>query len=120
MLKMVPRVGKVKSQKSAKTIRLDFSGPLTVKNAAELKDVLLSTLDEEETMIINLAEVTEIDLSSLQLLCSVHQYALKNGKEISLNDPEENLLSAGKVAGFHSGKKCRYEKNNGCLWRFEQ
>ena len=111
---------KVKGKKSAKTIRLDFSGPLTVKNVAELKNILLSTLDEEETIVINLAEVTEIDLSSLQLLCSAHQYALKNGKEISLNDPEGNLLSAGTTAGFSGGKKCRYERNEGCLWRIEQ
>ena len=117
---MVQVMEKIKRQQQVKTVRLDFSGALTVKNAIDLKEVLLSTLDEEKAIIVNLEGVTEIDLSSLQLLCSAHRYALKKGKDLTLNDPKESLLSAGKTAGFSGREECRYDRNNGCLWRIQQ
>jgi len=113
---MVQSEGKVKEQITAKMTSLNLTGSLTVKHAKVLREDLLKALNDGTTININLEEITEIDLSSMQLLCSAHRYALNKGKNLSLNDPEGNLFSAGKTAGFNGGKKCRFDRNNGCLW----
>ena len=104
-------------QKATKSTSLDLSGSLTVKNAAGLKDDLLKAFKRGTTIKINLEEVREVDLSSLQVLCAAHRFAIDKGKTIDLNDPAGILVEAGRVAGFPNGKECRFAKDNDCIWK---
>ena len=104
-------------QKATKSSSLNLSGSLTVKNAAGIRDDLLKALDGNNIINIHLEEVSEVDLSSLQVVCAAHRYALAKGKTFNLNDPDGILISAGRAAGFSDGEKCRFAKDNECLWK---
>lgn len=102
---------------ATKATSLNLKGQLTVKNANTLRQELLKALDGGTEVTLLLDEVDEVDLTSLQLLCSAHRYAQEKGKTLNLNDPEGILLSAGRAAGFMSGEKCRFAKKNECFWK---
>lgn len=104
-------------QNTNKPTTLNLKGQMTVKNAGKLRQELLKALEQNTAIAIHLNEVNEVDLTSLQLLCSAHQYAQQKGKRLSLIDPEGVLLSAGRAAGFTDGEKCRFAKNNDCFWK---
>ena len=96
---------------------LSLDGKLTVDRAADLKDALLKSLKKSDTIEINLTKVSSIDLSCLQLLCSAHRSAAKEGKVLAVKDPASPVfLDARKNAGFMYSKPCRFVTMEDCLW----
>ena len=106
---------KVTTRKGQSYLKLE--GDVNVGRAAELKDALLKSLEKAETIEINLHDVTAIDLSCLQLLCSAHRTAVKEGKTLTIKDQELPLyIEARKNAGFMYSKPCRFVTTKDCLW----
>ena len=96
---------------------LKLKGELTVARAADLKGALVTSLNKAKEVEINLAEVTNIDLDCLQLMCSAHLTAFKEGKSLYLKDPSLPVfLEAKQSAGFIYSKTCRVVSTGDCLW----
>ena len=92
-------------------------GNLTVVRAADFKEALLNSIDKADTIEINLADVTGIDLACLQLLCSAHRTALSKEKTFAVKDPSIPFyLEARKNSGFVFDKPCSYSSTGDCLW----
>jgi ABC-type transporter Mla MlaB component len=104
--------------KSAKdTTRLYFEGELTVMRATEIKDNLIDALLKSQHVEIEFGEVTKVDLSCLQLMCSAHRTAVEKGKSLALINPDVPQFSGIKeIVGFAVHKECRFNRKNDCLW----
>jgi len=107
----------MKSKSEEKSMHLCFEGELTVKRAPEIRELLLKSLSKSQRVEVEIGEVTNVDLSFLQLMCSAHRSAGERGKSLVLFNQDELLFTEAKeIAGFINGKKCKHNLNNNCLW----
>ena len=111
----------MKNKGEGRTTRLCFEGELTIKRASEIRAQLLESLSEFQHVEVEIGDVANVDLSYLQLMCSAHRFAAKNGKKITLINQDGSLFSEVKIiAGFVTGKECGFNRENNCLWMEEQ
>ncbi len=106
---------KVEESDDKKT--LSINGELTIQNAAELQKVLIECLEETMHLTLNIENVTEIDMSCLQLLCSAHKTTIKAEKHFSINGSTSCFFQeAVNDSGYQQFSGCEQDKNNSCLW----
>ena len=60
----------VKGKKKGKIYTMSIKGDLTIESSQPLKEALLDVFSKNSTIEVNLDEVTDIDLSCMQILCS--------------------------------------------------
>ncbi len=97
------------------TGKLILDGDMTVQRAGELKAALIEALDKANSVVIDLENITDADLSCLQLLCSAHRTALKTNKSVSLSEKAPQFFwDTVKKAGY----SCKDPgcDNENCLW----
>jgi anti-anti-sigma factor len=106
-----------KTEQSKDRKILTISGELTIHNANELKNILVNSLKGTNHIVLNLENVTDVDLSCLQLLCSAYKAARKVNKLFSL---ESNCPEAFKKAVYNAGylrhTGCGLNCNKKCIW----
>ncbi|MGA3116122.1 MAG: STAS domain-containing protein [Syntrophobacteraceae bacterium] len=99
---------------------LKLQGRCTIEQANDLREVLLSKIVENGHVSVNLEQVSEIDLTFLQLLCSAHGTSLKLSKRFALNGPlPEVFIGAVREAGYCRVIGCSRDTNGSCLWKGE-
>ena len=109
-------------RKSLKTKTvLMLSGELTLPFAERLRSVLAETIKEANRVAVKFKQVTDADLSLLQLLCSAHRSAVSREKHLEIEDKRpEVLIGLMKTAGFLRHRSCRFSKDSrNCLWIWE-
>ncbi len=96
---------------------LTINGELTIQNANALKGVLLSTLQDTETLILNIENITGADLSCLQMLYSAYKAGEQSDKRFRLsgNCPEV-FKETARDAGYFSDDGCGLHCDKGCIW----
>jgi anti-anti-sigma regulatory factor len=106
-----------KAEESDDNTTLTLSGELTVQNAAAVQAIFIRSLESSLDLTVNLKDVTELDLSFLQLLCSLHRTStdLKKNLTLSGNGPEV-FRDVVKSAGFLRRTDCGLDCNKNCLW----
>lgn len=96
---------------------LKLSGELVIQHAEKLKSLLLESLENKNSIEIDLSLVTEADISSMQLLCSAHKTSILRNKSFNfVGNPSDAFKQDVVSAGFHRTKGCSLDKNNKCLW----
>jgi len=97
--------------------KLKFSGELTIAHADAIRSALSDTLDKADSVVLDVEQVTEMDLSALQLFCSAHRTAVANGKQIRFGcQPPEALDQTMSSAGFVREIGCDHRAEEKCLW----
>ncbi len=97
------------------TIRLE--GDLTMRNAPELKKMLIKALINSDAVTIQFGDVQDLDLSCLQLFCSAHRSALRLKKQIRFEgSPPKKLRETADAAGFLRLKGCKLDSDKSCIW----
>jgi anti-anti-sigma regulatory factor len=82
---------------------IDLGIEPSIKTVAELRDLLITTIAQNETIVVSAERATSVDISVLQLLASAHRSAGAAGKTISLLAPQGGVLQqALQRAGFVS------------------
>lgn len=76
---------------SAGALRL--SGPLTIRRVAELRDALSTALAAENSIIVELPEGSDADISFVQLLIAARKSAHATGKSLRLAQPASGPLA---------------------------
>ena len=71
-----------------------LDGELTIYRAAELKPLLLATLPGTGPILLDLAEVTEVDSAGVQLLLLLRREALAAGRTLQLLNPSLAVAEA--------------------------
>ena len=61
-----------------------ISGELTIESANELKKILMKSITKAGHVVLEIGNVTEMDLSCLQLFYSAHKRAKESGKSFRL------------------------------------
>lgn len=82
----------VVTMRTSNVIALD--GELTIYRAAELKPLLLAALPGTGPILLDLAEVTEVDTAGVQLLLLMRREALAAGRTLHLLHPSMAVAEA--------------------------
>ena len=96
---------------------LKLAGSVTIGQAAGLKELLVAALGEASELRLDLAGVTEIDLTGLQLLGAAHRSALASGKLFAIDaGGNRSYLDTVASSGFQRHAGCERDKNATCIW----
>ena len=93
-------------------------GCLTIEHAAEWKMCLMESLNRTDRVHLVFENVTEVDISFLQLLCSMHRTVAQDGKNLTLDAhrPEPLRLTV-LAAGFARQEGCVLDARQTCIWK---
>lgn len=107
---------KVEKKKGKSVVVME--GEMTIEHAASLRDSLLKSLEGADNIVLDLNNVTTVDLSFLQLLCSAHRTSVKAQKSMEMkSDYPESLKQAVREAGYSRHFGCTLESDSTCLWK---
>jgi anti-anti-sigma regulatory factor len=96
---------------------LKVTGKVTIEQAAQFKEALISALAEAQDITLEISGVTDLDLSALQLFCSGHRTAVLQGKRLTLLHQGNEVFERVKNdAGFQRHIGCDKDDTNSCLW----
>lgn len=96
---------------------LTLGGDLTIAQATGLKQLLHGAVDHYQQVEIRFEDVTAVDLSCLQLLCSAHRTASALDKRLTLEGARPAVFrQAMQKAGLMRQKGCVLSPNTTCLW----
>ncbi|MBF0342700.1 MAG: STAS domain-containing protein [Nitrospirae bacterium] len=96
---------------------LSLMGELVIANADEIKNGLLLALGDTKQLKLNISDVTEVDLSCIQILCAAHRFATKLKGHLSFAvEPPEVFKDVVRATGVARHKGCVHDVNNSCLW----
>ncbi|RJQ58312.1 MAG: STAS domain-containing protein [Desulfobacteraceae bacterium] len=106
-------------RKSLKTKTvLTLSGELTLPFALRLREVLSEAVSQADRVAVKFKQVTDADLSLLQMLCSAHRGAVRRNKQLEIEGKTPEVLTGLiKAAGFQRHQSCRFSNDRrNCLW----
>ncbi|MCP5195879.1 MAG: STAS domain-containing protein [Gammaproteobacteria bacterium] len=98
-------------------VEVSLSGRLTINEAEEQQQEWVRQLAECEQLIINICELTVVDVTGLQLLIALRRSAKQAGKTVRLAQPPEGALLAALVkAGFRQADDQESAGNRDRFW----
>ena len=96
---------------------LKFDGELTLRHANEIRAAFIKALIDADHVEIDVRNVTEADLSCLQLLCSAHRTSLKLNKRLNfVGSLPRHFIEAVEAAGYSRSSGCTKDCEQSCLW----
>lgn len=99
---------------------LRLEGDATIASAAQLKDAMLKAASECSHLFLDCTKLTAIDLSVVQLICSLHLTLAAEKKTLGfLAPPPSCLTDILNKAGLIRTTGCRPECGETCLWNGE-
>jgi anti-anti-sigma factor len=108
----------IKVEKKGKETTLIVNGEMTITYAGALRDALIKSLENAERVILDLEDVTAVDLSCLQLLCSAHRTSVQAEKSVELKSaPLGVLKQVACEAGYSRNFGCLPKTENTCFWK---
>jgi len=94
-----------------------LSGNLSLGFAAEVRERLLQALATSATVRIVLRDVTELDLSLVQILCAAHRSAIMAGKVLVLDERlPDQFVKIIEDAGLQGHIGCSSDGRDNCIW----
>jgi ABC-type transporter Mla MlaB component len=92
-------------------------GDLTVASAAALKTELVAALKSASAVEVSVENITRVDISFPQLLCSAHRTAAARGKTLTVVGlAQEQLNTMLLRSGFSLKTGCQENTRTSCLW----
>lgn len=96
-------------------ITLTLDGELTIPYADELKTKLESTLQRGNNVSLDMKNVSEIDISGLQLLYAAQLSSEKTNKRFTIDNCSEAFKQVVLDAGYSHAKGCVLKCDNICI-----
>jgi len=106
----------IKFEKKKKKSFLSFSGDFTISYANELKKQLEKAVKGVDETILNVEGIETVDITCLQLFCSLHKSVKNNVKVVIKGLKESNLNKSLEQAGFSNIIGCGNIIDN-CFWK---
>uniref|UniRef100_C6E3S6 Anti-sigma-factor antagonist n=1 Tax=Geobacter sp. (strain M21) TaxID=443144 RepID=C6E3S6_GEOSM len=111
----------LKITKKKQLTQVAINGAMTIGQASELKAGLLKAFETGKPVEIQLAGVTEVDVTGLQLICSAHRSSLQRGCALQVSGTDsEGLSHAARMAGMLRHAGCAQDVTNTCVWKTEE
>ncbi len=105
-------------EKVGKSKSIKLTGNLTIDHAVEVASILADSLNRCDHLHLFFEDVTAVDISFLQLLCSAHRTAVKSNKTLALaSQRPEPLKQAMMAAGFICEEGCIFSRQQSCIWK---
>lgn len=96
---------------------LRLRGDLTIPFAGEFKSELFAAFDAAAFIVANVEEVSSIDVTGLQLLCSAHRESYARKKRFGIEGLANSAVSEMvDLAGFRRHVGCPADEGNTCVW----
>lgn len=96
---------------------LSLKGDIMIEDAAQFKDLLMRHMEDTDDLSINVSDVTQVDLSWFQLICSAHRFSNRIEKKFSLDgEIPENIRTLAIKSGFKRHKGCTFDCGDTCIW----
>ncbi len=93
---------------------LCVSGSLTVRYISEFRERLLKLCDQDRDIVLNVQDVTEVDLSGLQVLCSAGKSLKEQGRKMIIDSGcPDVLLKTVEDAGYMYNEFFQCQKKGG-------
>jgi len=107
----------IRRNQAGERVVLSISGVLTVPHAKALQAELLAALKSAAVVEVAVGEVSAIDITFPQLLCSAHRTAAVLKKEMTITGvDQERFGSMLRNAGFTRHIGCQESTRRSCLW----
>ena len=95
-----------------------LAGDLTVENASEIRDALIEAIHKEDGISLDISGVTDLDVSFLQIICSLHRTVFKTGKTINIQgEMPRSIRHAISDYGYICRGDCIYDEQKTCVFR---
>lgn len=95
-----------------------FEGDLTLLQAQEIHQIIFEAILEVNSLLIDLQNVCEVDVSLIQLLCSAHRECFLSGKTILIENGEnESMNRLLERSGYRKQRGCLSGAKESCLWQ---
>jgi anti-anti-sigma regulatory factor len=92
-----------------------LTGPLTIGRADEIRSILLGNRKKVDRMTVKLADVSEVDLTLFQILCSARRLFAEEKKQFLFSpESDEKVVEMMRRCGF-TWKNDDIELNSECL-----
>lgn len=99
-------------------IALQWSGDLTIRRIADLKEQIQGALAAAANVSIEITTDAECDMTLIQLLCSAHRTASRQGKDLRIcGECPEQFKMVLNLAGFCRHIGCALDVCGSCLWK---
>ena len=106
-----------KIEQSDKKKILTITGSVTIENIDAVKKVLVDIIDQSDHVMVNIADITEVDVTFLQLLCSAHKSMISRNKTLSISEScSKSFLKTIDNSGYSQHKGCKIDTTGSCLW----
>jgi len=96
---------------------LTLYGDTTIQNAVDLKGVLAREIGGGDNLTVDLAYVTDCDVSLFQLLCAAHRRSVSEGKAMRLSNCSPAVSRVISSGGFKRDLGCMPETQDTCFWQ---
>ena len=96
-----------------------LEGKLTIEEASINKEVFNDACSKYQSVCIDLEQITDIDISGVQLICSANMFFEKNNKSLTLKSKKDDkILHVLTELGYYN----KYGATHGfscknCLWK---
>lgn len=110
-------ISREETAEQTETLLLSVGGELTIPFAGEFRGALLEAFDAAGRVVVNLAGVSAVDITGLQLLCSAHRSACAREKGFGIEGLTNPVLAeAVGLAGFPRHVGCAVDVGKTCVW----
>lgn len=96
------------------TVQGSITGPVV----EELRAHLTRALRAVNRVVLNVENITGVDLACLQLLCSAHRSALQANKSVTVAGIRAEIFNRTvRTAAYTRCACCTQDRDSGCLWK---
>ena len=100
--------------------RFVLEGDLTIEHAGEVRAAFVGIPADTHEIRVSLDKVTGVDVSVLQLFCSIHRTCEAGNRLFSFEGkPSEKFLAVARRAGYVPPACCFAKETTICLWKGE-
>lgn len=101
------------------TMIVRLCGSMTIHYGPQIKAALTEALDSAQAILVDLNEVTEMDVIGLQFVCSSHRSATLSGKGFTVSGTHAaTVAQTMESAGFSRKFGCLPDGSD-CIWAAE-
>ena len=104
----------ISRKKKGKNRIIEVKGSLTIAGSNDLKKAVVADLVKGSRLELVLADVTEVDLSFIQIVAAAMKKAEKGDREFMIRTPiPEKVVEGVRLSGLLNHNRC---SRSNCVW----
>jgi anti-anti-sigma regulatory factor len=107
----------IKKTESGNDGFLALTGHITIMESLEIKKILMTAIDQVNTLMVDFSGIDSADVSFIQIICAAHQEAFLSEKKIHLSGPlPDTIRDLLKNSGYSKQTGCLHKARGACMW----